>query len=343
MIEIEITLLTNNLVKPFQKFHKMNKLDFIQFNKLHVTKCLAEHGLGFLLTVYEIDSSKDHEKRKQLRKIIFDVGGTNLTYLHNLSVMNLLVKDVDSIVLSHWHYDHIGGLYKVLEAIKHQIPVYTHRFAEFERVFRRSDDVQPSDLRGKSYEEIEPLLTQTKIVNQEPIDIDLITQLGGNVKLISEDTNILNLDELKIWVSGEIPRIHTDEDFSDYFSFQDKGILEEDKILDDKCLILEFQDRIILLNGCCHSGLKNTIDYITSHTAKPFSQIIGGFHMASASKKTLNSTLNHLTDLPKFKNRLYLFPIHCTGDKFLRLLQCNQIGSLHAFDLSVGNVFKFRS
>ncbi|TXT63230.1 MAG: putative Metal-dependent hydrolases of the beta-lactamase superfamily II [Promethearchaeota archaeon] len=343
MIEIEIALLTNNLVKPFQKFHKKYKLNFIQFNKLHVTQCLAEHGLGFLLTVYEINDSGDFEERKQLSKIIFDVGGTNLTYLHNLSVMNLLVNDVDSIVLSHWHYDHIGGLYKVLEAIEHQIPVYTHRYAEFERIFRRSDDVQPSDLRGKSYEEIESFLTQSKIVNQEPIDLDLITQLGGNVKFISEDTNILNLEELKIWASGEIPRIHADEDFSDYFSFQDNGILEEDKILDDKCLILEFQDRIILLNGCCHSGLKNTIDYITSHTAKPFSQIIGGFHMASASKNSLNSTLNHLTDLPKYENRLYLFPIHCTGDKFLRLLQCNQIGSLQAFDLSVGNVFKFKS
>lgn len=343
MIEIEILLLTNNIVKPFQKFHKKKNLDFIHFNKLHVTKCIAEHGLGFLLKIYEKSNSDTQNEKNLIKKIIFDVGGTNLSYLHNLSVMNLKIKDVDSIILSHWHYDHIGGLYKVLEAIDGRVPIYTHKYAESERFFRRSDDVKTSDLKKKSYTEVESLLKQSKIVNQKPINLNLISQLGGVIKYTTQDTNIMDKKGLKVWVSGEIPRVYADEDFKDYFSIQEKGVLEEDKILDDRCLIIEFKNRIIVLNGCCHSGLKNTLDHIISQTDKPISHIIGGFHMASSSEESLNSTIRYLIDLPKYKGELYLFPIHCTGDKFVRLLENKSLENIHAFDLSVGNVFKFTS
>jgi len=343
MLEIEIILLTNNVVKPFQKFHKEKNLKFIEFNKLYVTKCLAEHGLGFLINIWEIINSNGSIKKKLAKKIIFDVGGTNLTYLHNLSVTNLSIKDVDSIVLSHWHYDHVGGLYKILEEIEEKIPIYTHYFAKFERFFRRSNDVKPSDLRGKSYEEIKPLLLDSKIVNQEPIDLALIENLGGDVKFTTQDIKILDSEKLKIWVSGEIPRVFADEDFTDYFSLQDNEILKEDKILDDRCIIIEFQDRIIVLNGCCHSGLKNTLKHIISHINKPISQIIGGFHMASSSEERLNSSIDYLRDIPKFENKLFLFPIHCTGDKFLKKLESKKIPSIHGFDVSVGTVFKFSS
>ncbi|TFF85751.1 MAG: MBL fold metallo-hydrolase [Promethearchaeota archaeon] len=343
MFEIEIILLTNNVVKPFQRFHKEKSLEFIEFNKLHVTKCLAEHGLGYLINIWEKNDSNSSNEKKLVKKIIFDVGGTNLTFLHNLSVMDLRIKNVDSIVLSHWHYDHVGGLYKVLEEIEEKIPIYTHYFAKFERFFRRSNDVKSSDLRGKSYEEIKPLLLDSKIVNQEPIDLALIENFGGDVKFTTQDIKILDSEKLKIWVSGEIPRVFADEDFTDYFSLQDNEILEEDKILDDRCIIIEFQDRIIVLNGCCHSGLKNTLKHIISHINKPISQIIGGFHMASSSEERLNSSIDYLRDIPKYKNELYLFPIHCTGDKFLKKLERKKISSVYGFDVSVGTVFKFFS
>ena len=55
MIKTEIILLSNNLCIPFQRLDRDFGLDFIELNKLFATKSLAEHGLGFLINISDID------------------------------------------------------------------------------------------------------------------------------------------------------------------------------------------------------------------------------------------------------------------------------------------------
>lgn len=62
MIQIEIILLTNNIVLPFQKLKQDYQLGFIELNKLFATHSLAEHGLGFLINVYEVQDSDNFIK-----------------------------------------------------------------------------------------------------------------------------------------------------------------------------------------------------------------------------------------------------------------------------------------
>jgi 7,8-dihydropterin-6-yl-methyl-4-(beta-D-ribofuranosyl)aminobenzene 5'-phosphate synthase len=335
MIELELELLTNNIIIPFQSLHK--NLDFIQFNKLFATQSIAEHGLGFLINIYEIE-----EEKTLLNQLVFDTGGQNSTLLHNMAVRGYQFYDIDGIILSHWHYDHNGGLYDLLEKTDQKIPIYTHEAARYERFFTRSPDVSPSDLKHKHREEIVPLLQQRKIVNQEPVDLERISKLNGTVKFTTKETNILNKDKFKVICAGEIPRKYADEDFSNYFAIKKGGLLEVDKILDDRCLFFEFYDHLMLLNGCCHSGLKNTIDYVHSLSNKPISHIIGGFHMASAPDERIKSTIEYLKGLELYNDRLYLFPIHCTGKKFLKEVNENTDEKIEAFDASVGTKFVFR-
>jgi 7,8-dihydropterin-6-yl-methyl-4-(beta-D-ribofuranosyl)aminobenzene 5'-phosphate synthase len=340
MIQIEIILLTNNIVLPFQQLKQNYQLDFIELNKLFATKSLAEHGLGFLINVYEVQDSDNFTNLKLLKKIIFDTGGPNLTFLHNSDLRGYQFYDTDMIILSHWHYDHSGGLIKILERIEKEVPIICHESATFERFFRREKNLRIEDLEGKPREEILPLLLSSKIVNQEPIDLKKLKTLNGQVQFTRDPYEILNVDGLKIFVSGEIPRNHIEENFNNFFSLQE-GTLKTDKILDDKCLILEFDENIVLLNGCCHSGLMNTLDYIKNYSGKPISHIIGGFHMAGASEKRIRVTIDYLNTLDLFNNTLYLFPIHCSGERFIKMVNNISSSGIKAFNTSVGTTFNF--
>jgi len=341
MIRVEIIILTNNIVIPFQHLRENHFLDFIELNKLFASKSLAEHGLGFLINVYDVIDSDKPTNDKLIKKIVFDTGGTNLTFLHNLDIRGYPLYDVDCIVLSHWHYDHTGGLFKILERIDDEVPIICHESTNFERFFKRARNLRNEDLVGKTRTYLLPLLSSLKIVNQVPIDKDQIKKLKGQIHFAKEPYEILNIEGLKIIVSGEIPRNHMEEDFNNFLSLQ-AGIVQVDKILDDKCLILEFEENIVLLNGCCHSGLMNTLDYIKNYSEKPISHIIGGFHMAAASEERIRVTIDYLNTLNIFDDTLYIFPIHCSGEKIIEMVNKTSDSRIKAFNTSVGTIFYFR-
>ena len=117
--------------------------------------------------------------------------------------------------------------------------------------------------------------------------------------------------------------------------------------MDDKCLIIEFEDNVILLNGCCHSGLKNTIEYVKSQTKKPISHIIGGFHMSNASDYRINNTIDYLQNFQEYQDDIFLFPVHCTGEAFynnilLKNTKNKEKLKSKTFNTSVGTQFIFR-
>ena len=340
MIKTEISLLTNNHIIPFQNIHKEQRIKCIEFNKLFATHSIAEHGLGFLINLYEIDNNNDSHKKEILFKTIFDTGGSNLSFIHNLNIRGYQLYDINSIILSHWHYDHTGGLYKILQGIENKIPIICHESAQFERFFRRTDEIKFRDLLGETRQEILPMLSSSKIINQEPINIQRIKDLEGKVIFSKENYELFNSDSLKIIITGEIPRNYDIEDFNSFYLLQD-DIITNDKILDDKCLILEYENNVVLLTGCCHSGIMNTLDYIKSITDKPISHIIGGFHMANASNQRIKKTIEYLNSFQKYDNPLYLFPLHCSGEKFLFELIKTNNSALKAFNMSVGTVFNF--
>jgi len=340
MIKTEITLLANNVIFPFQNLQKDPGLRFVQLNKLFATQSVAEHGLGFMINIYDLKDPNDEWGKELIRKVIFDTGSSNETFLYNMNARAYSLYDIDMILISHWHYDHTGGLHQILEQTENEIPVICHDSAKFERFFRRSFDVKNSDLEGKKREEIIPLLSTSKIVNQAPIDLNQMGELNAKVKFTKEALEIFNDGGLKITLSGEIPRIHPEEDFSSFFSLQE-GIIKVDKILDDKCLIFEYQENVVLLLGCCHSGIMNTLDYVKSITTKPISRIIGGFHLANATDQRIKTTIEYLKSFQDYDKPIYLFPIHCSGNKFLFELQKNNYSKIKAYNASVGTIFEF--
>ncbi|TFF86246.1 MAG: hypothetical protein EU517_00670 [Promethearchaeota archaeon] len=175
-------------------------------------------------------------------------------------------------------------------------------------------------------------------MNQLPIDLKRIEQSGGKVVMHKTPETILEKNNLKFLVSGEIKRTHEEEQFSKFLINRD-GIIKNDEILDDKCLIIELETSVILLNGCCHSGIMNTLDYVKELTDKPISHIIGGFHMANSTPERIKATMNYLRDFQE--ENLILFPIHCSGNNFVKNVNAINAPNIKAFNASVGTAFNF--
>ena len=75
-------------------FYLFKIYEKITLNKLFASKSLAEHGFGFLINVYDVIDSNNSNNDKLIKKIVFDTGGTNLTYLHNLNIRGYSLYDV---------------------------------------------------------------------------------------------------------------------------------------------------------------------------------------------------------------------------------------------------------
>jgi 7,8-dihydropterin-6-yl-methyl-4-(beta-D-ribofuranosyl)aminobenzene 5'-phosphate synthase len=119
-----------------------------------------------------------------------------------------------------------------------------------------------------------------------------------------------------IWTTGEIPRLHPEESISEPFCRDPEG-RQPDPLLDDQALILESLQGIIVLLGCAHAGMINTLAHIQRLTGKkPVHAVIGGTHLRSATAERMHWTIRKLR---RFNINL-LVPLHCTGRKSVAAL-----------------------
>jgi 7,8-dihydropterin-6-yl-methyl-4-(beta-D-ribofuranosyl)aminobenzene 5'-phosphate synthase len=113
-----------------------------------------------------------------------------------------------------------------------------------------------------------------------------------------------------IGITGPIPRITTFEDTGGAF-FLDLEARKPDPIVDDLAMWFSTAKGLVVVTGCCHSGLVNTIRYIQSLTEGiPLHSVVGGLHLVNASPARLSATCDFLQTCPLNS----IIPYHCTGD-----------------------------
>ncbi len=233
---------------------------------------LAEHGWSCWVETPEA-------------RILFDTGlGTALP--HNAAALTVPLACADAVVLSHGHYDHTGALAFALQQ------------AARARIF-----VHPASLSAHY-----SLRTGT------PREIGMPSQARKALEERSHDvtwTSEPTCVAPGVFVTGSIPRKHQQENEAGYLA-RDPAGAEPDFVEDDQAMWIETPKGPCVLLGCAHAGLINTLDYIASltHTTN-FAAVVGGFHLASASRERLDWTIREL-------NRLQveiLGPCHCTGDE----------------------------
>jgi 7,8-dihydropterin-6-yl-methyl-4-(beta-D-ribofuranosyl)aminobenzene 5'-phosphate synthase len=240
-------------------------------NCVHRQGLVAEHGLSFHV------QSGEHS-------LLFDTGQTDLAVI-NAETLRLPLDWLEAIILSHGHYDHTGGVPAMLD-VAPEARVYLHP-AAFGKKLNRSHN-------GQSRE-----------IGMSDCVAQVIHRCAGGFIETKGRTEIME----GVFATGEIPRATTYEDTGGAFFLDAEGT-RPDPLVDDQALVIDLGRSVVLLLGCAHSGLVNTLDHVQRLTnGKPVSAVIGGLHLGSASEERIQQTITRLRDA-KLE---MLAPAHCTG------------------------------
>jgi 7,8-dihydropterin-6-yl-methyl-4-(beta-D-ribofuranosyl)aminobenzene 5'-phosphate synthase len=240
----------------------------------------GEHGLAFLIET-------------EGRRLLFDTGQSGTILLHNLGLLGVDPETIDALAISHAHYDHTGGLPALLEHLHTGTPLYASPDLFRQRFSRR---------KGKP-ESIGLSLTRE----------DLATRLA--LSLNARPQGILS----GLWTTGEILERPEVEGKSDYHLMREGEALVADAYHDDMALVLDMGDRLVLLCGCCHAGLLNTLAHVKRTFDRPIAAIVGGLHLTGAVAEDLQRIGQMLAAMPALQR---VYPNHCTGEAaFVALTQ----------------------
>ena len=219
------------------------------------------------------------------RKLLFDAGQSDLLF-RNAALLGIDPAEADAFILSHGHYDHSGGISRLL-AIRPGLPVYCHPGIFIPRYSRKPDGTM-------------------KPVGVQKNSAGALMNGSTGITWVSRPMEVKN----HIWITGPIPRIMEFEDTGGPF-FKDTAGKIADLIEDDIALWLETQQGITVVTGCCHSGIVNTVAYIRQVAGScPVRRIIGGLHLVNATARRIEGTIGYLQSL----DLSGIVPCHCTGD-----------------------------
>lgn len=211
--------------------------------------------------------------------VLFDTG-QGLTLRHNAEMLGIDLSKIEAIVLSHGHYDHSGGLSQVLEYCG-EVDIHVH----------------PAALKGKFNRD-------GKDIGAPALSL-MALQQAQRVRATTAPSEILP----GLYATGPIPRRHAFEDTGGPF-YTDPQMHEEDALPDDQALYALLPDGVVVLLGCCHAGVVNTLEHIVELTGgRRIHAVIGGTHLLRAGEERLTKTAELLARL----DVRILAPNHCTG------------------------------
>jgi len=285
--KVVITTLMDNYIDAFIP----NSNDVLRWGPPHLEKgksisdchsspLVAEHGFSVLIEVFKGSGKQVY---------LFDTGFTVGALMHNIQRLNVQIDDIDAIIISHGHPDHAGGLCGILGQSDRDIPVIMHPKAFQERYLVFPD---------------EPLILGN-ILNQNSVE-----EAGGEL--------VLNEDEFKlgsgVMVTGKVEMKNKFEEHFPAAYYDKSGLLEKDLFDDEKSLVINLESKgLIILSGCGHRGIINTIEYAKEITGiHHVHAVIGGFHLTG---KTSMDKIENTVEAMKVINPDYVVPTHCTGWK----------------------------
>jgi 7,8-dihydropterin-6-yl-methyl-4-(beta-D-ribofuranosyl)aminobenzene 5'-phosphate synthase len=249
---------------------------------------IAEPGFSALVRI---------EKEGRERTLLFDTGVSPTGMVENMRRLGISPGDVEVIVLSHGHWDHVTGMEGLARALgRANLPVLIHpQFWSRRRI--SFPGLDPAELPSTSPSALE----------------------GMGFTIVEERRPSFLLDGSAL-ITGEVDRTTGFETgFQGHQAFNDGGWQPDPLILDDQALVLRLRDRgLVVVSGCGHAGIVNTVRYAQELTGEhKIAAIIGGFHLSGPMfEPIIEPTVRAFDEL----SPALLVPAHCTGWKAVHRL-----------------------
>ena len=240
-------------------------------NTAGLSGALGEHGLSFWL---ETPSWR----------VLFDTG-SGVVLEDNARTLGVDLSLADAIVLSHGHYDHTGGLSIARQAAP-QAKIFHHPAAFAPKYACMPDGT-------------------SRYIGAPPASMEAARQGNGLMVSTKTPTQVAH----GLFVTGEIPRVTGFEDTGGPF-FLDESCEQPDPLVDDQALFYESPRGTVVVLGCAHAGVVNTLHHVRRLTKnRPLHAVLGGLHLLWATEERVSRTIEALQSF----DIAHLGIAHCTG------------------------------
>jgi len=216
-------------------------------------------------------------------KILFDVGPNN-NFITNAEILGIDLTKVDTVVISHGHYDHGRGLKKFME-LNSSATIFLSK-----------------DAFSKQYKKLGPLYIPIGL--KKPKELDRFV-------FISKNTNIF--EDIKIY--SRIKNVKQIIGDNSLLTKRNHEIIS-DPFDHEIYLVIKNAKNNVLFSGCSHKGIENIVDEIEKQEKSTITHVLGGFHMSHYDPQDLIQTtyLESLGQKLYKKNTQTYYSCHCTGD-----------------------------
>jgi len=252
------------------------------------------------------------------KRILFDTGARPETVLSNARELNVDLSTVEDVVLSHSHDDHTGGLVTLRRELMKLNPRAISRAHVGDGIFlERSPN-------GKNWNGLQPYRAEYE-------------KLGGSFVVHGKTRELVP----GVWITGPVPRTHPEKNYPKGVRIKLINGDTEDTVPEDSSLVIDTAQGLVILSGCGHAGIINTVEYARQMVeAVPILAVVGGLHTFDASDQTLAWTAQKL----KAVGLRYLLAGHCTGiEATFRLRQLAGLSRKTAVVSAVGSSFTLGS
>ncbi len=221
-------------------------------------------------------------------RILVDTGARPSTVLENARELGVDLASITDVVLTHNHSDHTGGLLTLRRAV---LPV------------NRSGLSRAYVARGIFYSRPGPNAKESNPV------LAIKSEYEGSGGKFFENSKPVELYP-GIWLTGPVPRKYPERNWSTVGKIVTPSGIIEDNIPEDQSVVLETDRGSIVVTGCGHAGIVNTLEFARQAiNLSPVHAIVGGLHLFNADDEKLAWTAGKLRDF----GLKYFISAHCTG------------------------------
>lgn len=239
-----------------------------------------EHGLSLYI---EFDG----------RKILFDTGQTG-DYIENAELLGIDLKEIDTFIVSHGHYDHSGGVMKTIDLLRPGTKMYVG-WEFFEPKYKILED-KSGKYNGNAFTEND---ISDKSVNLIKV-IEDVTVISGNIIIFKN-----------------FKRKNDFEKINSKFVIKKDGEIIADDFLDEIALGLITHKGLVVIAGCSHVGIINILSNIQEKVRIPIYAVIGGTHLVEADNERIDKTVAAFHEM----NIEYIAVSHCTGENAIEKIK----------------------